>query len=173
MIPESEELIKSDSCQRGDRLLADAMLGRLAKWLRILGYDTAYLADTDDFALLRLARAEDRLILTRDHALAARRGVRALLVKSGALQDQLRQVCAALGPPQDPALPRCPVCNHPLEAVSPDQVVDRLPVYVRRTHDQFSLCAHCDRVYWRGTHWQRMEQLLEGLRDEAGFDTME
>ena len=64
------------------KLLADAMLGRLAKWLRILGYDTAYLADTDDFAVMRLARAEDRLVLTRDHALAGRRGIRTVLIES-------------------------------------------------------------------------------------------
>ena len=169
-------MIKSDTRNQGrtqgHRLLADAMLGRLAKWLRILGYDTAYLSDTDDFALMRLARAQDRLILTRDRALAARRGVRALLVKSETLDEQLRQVCVAVGPPPDPPLPRCSVCNHPLAQVSPERVADRLPVYIRQTHDQFSFCANCDRVYWRGTHWQRMMALINGLRDGAGFDTI-
>lgn len=165
-------MIKSDPPNQEHKLLADAMLGRLAKWLRILGYDTAYLSDTDDFAIMRLARAQDRLILTRDHALAARRGVRAFLVKSGDLEDQLRQVCAALGPPPDPPVPRCPVCNHPLAEVPPERVADRLPVYIRQTHDQFSLCANCDRVYWRGTHWQRMKALIDGLRNGPGFDTI-
>ena len=106
MIPESGELNKSDT---EIKLLADAMLGRLAKWLRILGYDTAYLADTDDFAVMRLARAENRLILTCDRALARRRGVRALVVDSELLEEQLRQVCGRIGPPPKAAPARCPV----------------------------------------------------------------
>jgi uncharacterized protein with PIN domain len=159
MIPKSCELNKST------KLLADAMLGRLAKWLRVLGYDTAYLADTDDFAVMRLARAEGRLILTRDRALAERRGVRALLVESERLEDQLRQVWAAVGPPPDPSCSRCPVCNAPLVEAPPAMVADRVPPYVQRAHTHFSWCSACDRLYWPGSHWQRMRALIAGLRD--------
>jgi uncharacterized protein with PIN domain len=155
------------------KLLADAMLGRLAKWLRLLGYNTAYLADTDDFAVMRLARAEGRLILTRDRGLARRRGVRALLVESEKLEDQLRQVGVNVGPPSNPPFSRCPVCNQPLVEAAPELVADRVPPYVRRTHTSFSLCVACDRLYWPGTHWQQMRVLVEGLRDEEGFDTIE
>lgn len=164
------------------KLLADAMLGRLARYLRILGYDTAYLADTDDFAVMRLARAEGRLLLTRDCELAARPGVRALLIDSEVLDDQLEQVWAAAGPPPDGFASRCPICNHPLVEVEPDLVADRVPPYVRRTQQRFTLCAACGRVYWQGSHWQRMRSLItrfndkgvkKGLRDAGGSATME
>lgn len=152
------------------KLLADAMLGRLSRWLRIMGYDTAYLADTDDFAVLRLARAEERLILTRDHDLAERRGVHTVLINSESLEDQLREVWAAVGPPPEPSFSRCPECNRTLVQASPEVVAARVPPYIKRTQDEFSLCEACGRVYWQGTHWQRMQELIEGLRDEKGSD---
>jgi uncharacterized protein with PIN domain len=155
------------------KLLADAMLGRLAKWLRILGYDTAYSADTDDFAVLRLARAEERLILTRDQDLAERRGVRTLLIASESLEDQLREVRAAIGLPPESSFSRCPECNVMLVEAPPELVAERVPPFVRRTQQQFSLCEGCGRVYWRGTHWERMQDLLTGLRDGEGSDKIE
>jgi uncharacterized protein with PIN domain len=155
------------------KLLADAMLGRLAKWLRILGYDTAYSADTDDFAVLRLARAEERLILTRDQDLAERRGVRTLLIASESLEDQLREVRAAIGPPPEPSFSRCPECNGMLVKAPPELVAERVPPFVRRTQQQFALCEGCGRVYWQGTHWERMQDLLTGLRDGEGSDKIE
>ncbi len=155
------------------RLLVDAMLGRLAKWLRILGYDTAYLTDTDDFALMRLARAEDRLILTRDRALAQRRGVNTLLVDGDSLEEQLRQVWDAVGPPASDTMPRCPVCNQVLIEAAAELVAARVPPYVRQTQRRFSLCAKCERIYWRGTHWSSMHALITELRDEAGSDKID
>lgn len=147
------------------KLLADTMLGRLAKWLRILGYDTAYLADADNFAVMRLARAEDRLILTRDRTLAGRRGVRTLLLESETLEEQLRQVRDDVGPPPDPPFSRCPACNQPLVQAPPELVAARVPPYVQRTHSRFARCVACDRLYWPGSHWQRMQALIAGLRD--------
>jgi len=155
------------------KLLADAMLGRLARWLRILGYDTVYSADTDDFAVLRLARAGERLILTRDHDLAERRGVRTLLITSESLEDQLREVRAAIGPPTDTSFSRCPECNGMLVEAPPALVTERVPPFVRRTQRHFSLCEGCGRVYWRGTHWERMQELITGLRAGEGSDTIE
>jgi uncharacterized protein with PIN domain len=152
------------------KLLADAMLGRLAKWLRILGYDTEYLADTDDYAVMRLARAEGRLILTRDRALAARPELRTLLVESESLEEQLLQIREALGPPPEPAATRCSLCNRVLLDAPPELVKAQVPPYVRRTHDQFSVCPECGRVFWQGTHWAQMEALIAGLHDEPGSD---
>ena len=154
------------------KLVADAMLGRLAKWLRILGYDTIFVADTDDWAVIRLARAQDRLILTRDRALSVRRGVRALVVESQELKVQLRQVWYSVGPPSNPPFSRCPVCNQPLSEVSARQVQARVPPYVQRTQTRFKGCAACDRIYWPGSHWQRMRALLTGLRDASSSDKM-
>ena len=146
------------------RLLADCMLGRLAKWLRLLGYDTAYDNDATDHDLARRARAEGRVLLTRDRELAARRGLETLLIQSERLPEQVEEVQQALGPPLDLSLSRCSVCNGILEAVSGNDVVDRVPPYVLRTHSDFRRCTDCGRVYWSGSHVEEMSEELEDFR---------
>jgi uncharacterized protein with PIN domain len=136
------------------------MLGTLAKWLRILGYDTAYDPALDDYQLMRLARAEDRLLLTRDRELAKRRGVRALLIESEDLDGQIGQVLADLDLQPDQSFSRCPICNEPLLPLDREAARARVPAYVARTQQTFKICPACQRVYWRGTHWQRMEERL-------------
>ncbi|HIE39638.1 MAG TPA: hypothetical protein EYP77_11345 [Anaerolineae bacterium] len=143
------------------RLLADGMLGRLARWLRLLGYDTAYENDADDLRLARRARAEGRVLLTRDRELAARRGLHTLLLESEVLEEQIRQVREALGPPPDLALSRCSLCNLSLEPATHEEVADRVPPYVLRTQERFRTCPGCGRVYWGGTHLERMRQQME------------
>ena len=142
------------------RLLADGMLGRLARWLRLLGYDTAYENDADDLELARRARAEGRILLTRDRSLAARRGLQTLLIESERVQEQVRQVVEMLGPPLNPALSRCSLCNIPLEPATSQQVADRVPPYVLQTQKRFGVCPTCGRVYWAGTHLQHMKRYL-------------
>ncbi len=145
------------------RLLLDGMLGRLARWLRLLGYDAAYENDANDLHLARRARAEGRVLLTRDRALAARRGLRTLLIASETLAEQVQQVQQALGPPPDAALSRCSQCNVPLRLASREEVADLVPPYVLRTHEQFHLCPACGRVYWAGTHLEQMRRQMEGF----------
>jgi hypothetical protein len=145
------------------RFIADAMLGTLAKWLRILGYDTLFDASLNDHQLARLARAEDRVLLTRDRELARRRGLHALLVAGEHLDDQVRQVLSELSLVPDGAFSRCPVCNQPLEAIDRETAQARVPAYVVQTYDSFSCCPACRRVYWRGTHWQQMDEHLKNL----------
>jgi uncharacterized protein with PIN domain len=152
--------------ERPLKLLADGMLGTLAKWLRLLGYDTAYDNAAADPELARRARAEGRVLLTRDRELAGRRGLRTLLIRSETLQEQVREVQDALGPPPDPALSRCAVCNAALETVSPDAVADRVPPYVLRTQTEFRRCPGCGRVYWPGTHVDEMRDRMDELADE-------
>jgi uncharacterized protein with PIN domain len=156
------------------------MLGTLAKWLRILGYDTRYDPDRDDHQLVRLARAEDRVLLTRDRELSRRRGVRSLLIASQDLDEQCLQVVTDLELDLDPdrSYSRCPVCNEALERLEYDQAQARVPAYVARTRRSFKICPACHRIYWRGTHWQRMERRLARLRShdtpsetEGGSDT--
>lgn len=143
------------------RLLADGMLGRLAKWLRLLGYDTAYDNAATDPELARRARAEGRVLLTRDRELAARRGLRTLLIQSELLEEQVLEVRDALGPPPHPALSRCPVCNRLLEPISPAEIAARVPPYVLRTQTEFQRCPDCERVYWPGSHLQMMRNQME------------
>lgn len=142
-------------------LLLDAMLGRLARWLRLMGYDAAYLADTDDIVLVRLARAEARLIVTCDRGLAARRGVRAILINSQRLEEQVAQVQEEAGPPPMPVVPRCGVCNTPLKALPRAAARGRVPPYVWRTQQDFTVCEGCHRVYWQGSHWDGIQRWLD------------
>lgn len=145
------------------RLVADAMLGKLARWLRILGYDTLYDPAWGDNELVRLARAGDRILLTRDVALARRRGLRTLLIADDLLEAQLRQVVAALGLRTEASFSRCPVCNERLEEVPRSWAWGHVPPYTFCTQREFRLCPSCNRFYWRGSHWERMRSAVSDL----------
>ena len=149
------------------RFVVDSMLGRLAKWLRALGYDTAYPSSMNDDELTCLAQQEGRVLLTRDNQLARRKGVRALLVKSDYLEEQVRQVIGELHlSPNREALLRCLVCNEPLEEVDKATLEGVVPPYVWQTQEQFRRCPRCGRVYWRGTHWRRMRGKIAEISGE-------
>jgi uncharacterized protein with PIN domain len=146
------------------KLLADAMLGRLAKWLRVLGYDTAYLPQLEDHELVRLARAEDRILLTRDRELTRRKGVRSLFIESDRFEEQLGQLLRDLDLDCTNQKPRCARCNAALLPITRKEASARVPRYVWHRHSDFTLCPHCDKVYWKGTHWQRMRERIDEIR---------
>ena len=150
------------------RLLADAMLGKLTRWLRLLGYDTAYNPAWDDAAIVRLARAEGRVVLTRDRELAARRGVQALLLTSDQLEQQMAQIMEELKLPPAEAGSRCSLCNAPLEPIAKAELQGRVPPYVFRTQELFRRCPRCDKIYWPGGHWARMQPVMNHLREARG-----
>ncbi len=150
------------------RFLADCNVGRLARWLRALGYDTSYHARIEDGELVREAAAEDRVLLTRDRDLTKRRViqtgvVRAILIRDDEVTMQVRQVFAELALELKDALTRCIECNAELQPRMPAAVAERVPPYVRRTQSRYSECPDCGRIYWAGTHWQRMREVLLGL----------
>jgi len=150
------------------RFLADCNVGRLARWLRALGYDASYHARIGDAELVREAAAESRVLLTRDRDLTKRRiiqtgVVRAILIRDDDVTNQLRQVFAELGLELKEALTRCIECNSELQSRMPAVVAERVPPYVRRTQSRYSECPECGRIYWAGTHWQRMREVLAGL----------
>ena len=148
---------------RGIRFLADSMLGTLAKWLRILGYDTTYYAHLDDNEIARLARAEERVLLTRDTALAGRKGLRCLFIESELLKEQLAQVLRTYALHAHQPFSRCPVCNTALEDVPKYEAWGQVPPFVYQTQDRFRLCPECNRFYWRGTHWRKMLENVKKL----------
>ena len=148
------------------KLIADAMLGALARWLRALDLDVAYEPDIDDAELVEKAVAEGRVILTRDRRLTERRLARNhLLIRSEVVEEQVRQVLEELGirPDTGRRLGRCLRCNTPLEDLDPEEARARVPPWVARTHQEFRGCPGCGRVYWRGTHVDRMARILEAL----------
>ena len=141
------------------KLLCDHMLGTLAKWLRFMGYDTAYPGPLDDSELLALADVEERVLLTRDKELASR-SPRAVRVRSDDLEEQIREVATALGLRVVDSLSRCSVCNAILAAVPSEAVRAVVPEGVRSRHQAFWQCPSCRRVYWQGSHWDKMVERL-------------
>ncbi len=144
------------------RFLCDAMLGSLARWLRLFGYDTLFcepgLPDRD---LALRAREEGRWLLTRDRELAAT-GPKTLMVRGAGLEAQLEEVFLRLdlSPPPDLEGARCAECNGELEPVPAEAVAEVVPPHVRRTSPRFSRCRRCERVYWPGSHSERILETM-------------
>ncbi len=150
----------SPTAKATPRLIVDAMLGRLAKWLRLAGYDALYWRDGSDEELIAAAQAEARVIITRDRQLAGRRGVTAVLVAAETLDEQIAEVRATLGGDPQP-FSRCPECNGVLQELAHADARPLVPPYVWHTQTEFRRCAGCGRVYWKGTHWPAVQARLE------------
>ncbi len=153
---------------RDVRFALDVHLGRLARLLRMFGFDALYRNSMEDEELVRTARREKRIVLTRDRGLLKRRSVtHGYLVRSLVPRDQLAEVMKRFDLAGIVRLGgRCVSCNVTLERVSREEVLGRLPPAVARDYTEFSQCPACQRVFWRGTHWQKMTELARflGLR---------
>jgi len=151
----------------GLKFIVDNNVGKLAKWLRIMGYDTRFFNGSDDSHLVATALAEGRVVLTRDTQIMKRRVVtsgqlKAILIQSDEPERQMHQVIEALDLDcQFRPFSLCLECNQPLEERSKQQVKDLVPPYVFQTQSQYMQCPACHRIYWRGTHWQRMTEKLK------------
>jgi uncharacterized protein len=145
------------------RFAADAMLGRLARWLRVLGYDTSYDETLADPVLVQLAREQSRLLLTRDrHLLRELRPARAFEVRQDDPLQQLRDVVLELAlPPPTGLFTRCLLCNAPLDAMERQEALAALPEAVRDLPGPVRRCPSCGRLYWDGSHVRRMRAALE------------
>jgi len=145
------------------RFVADAHLGGLARLLRMAGFDTLYDNNIDDPTVAALSAGEGRIALTRDRDLLKRRGItHGCYVRALKPAQQFAEMFQRLDLASN-ARPftLCLACNAPLRAVPKAEVVDRLPLSVRATQDQFLTCDCCHGVFWRGSHWRRMKALLE------------
>ena len=150
------------------RFIADVMLGRLARWLRILGYDVLYSNSFADKEIVELAQEDDRVILTRDVRMLERRGAQNhVFIESGDLDTQIEQVIGALHLERLELFSRCLECNRILEVEAREAVEGRVPPYVFRTQESFKSCPECGRIYWPGTHRDHIQQ-----RVEKWFDTL-
>ena len=155
------------------KFIVDNNVGKLAKWLRIMGYDTVFFDDIDDSRMVAKALAESRVILTRDTEIMKRGLVtsgrlKAILISSEEPEKQMRQVIKTLNLDcQFRPFALCLECNQPLVEKNKDQVKDRVPPYVFQTKSQYVECPACHRIYWRGTHWQAMTKKLKKLMNET------
>lgn len=140
------------------KFIADAMLGRLARRLRLLGFDVLYDRTLDDNTVIRIALEQQRLILTRDTGLASRPLARShLFIRSDLVERQLEEVLSVYAVAADRALSRCSICNTPLAVLSKEEARDLVPEHVRMEQSVFFQCGTCGRVYWPGSHVKRMK----------------
>ncbi len=144
------------------KLLCDHMLGSLARWLRFMGYDTAYPRAMKDRDLMEKARGEGRILVTRDKELAARYPG-AVCVESDILEDQIREIAEILPLRVLDPLSRCSICNSDIVPVPAESVRHVVPAGVLDRHDEFWRCPTCGKVYWQGTHWDKMIERLNSL----------
>ncbi len=139
------------------------MLGGLAKWLRILGYDTLYYSDIDDSLLLRIAREEGRTLLTRDTRLIRVRGLKNFIfIKDDNPEDQLRQLFKS-GQIQEnrEILSRCIHCNSILHTISSDKAEGTIPDFALWREGDVRQCPSCGKFYWKGTHPEKIRERLK------------
>ena len=148
------------------KFIADVMLGTLARWLRVLGQDVAYDPFINDSLLMRRAREEGRLLLTRDTRLLLVKDVPPyLFITDDQLEKQLAQVIETLQliPNENEFLTRCLACNGVLEGVDRKIVKAKVYPYVYATQREFRRCPDCSRIYWPGTHLPRLKEKLYRL----------
>ncbi|MDD5348355.1 MAG: Mut7-C RNAse domain-containing protein [Candidatus Omnitrophica bacterium] len=149
------------------KLLLTRELGRLARWLRIMGFDSEYTRQNNNASVLMQALREDRTILTRNHHLPASRGIKILVLEQETIKEQLGETLRLLriDPGQERMFTRCTICNKELTAVAKESVKDKVPEYVFSTQEDFYSCGTCGRIYWHGTHWGNVRQLLDSIKE--------
>jgi len=144
------------------KFIADVMVGKLARWLRVLGFDVAYSNKYDDDEILRIGAEDNRIILTRDNPLAARvRDSRCLFIESDDYKEQIQQVLRSFDLKDFAVFSRCLECNSLLADVDKEAVFNDVPPYVYLTQDRFARCPSCHRIYWHGTHADEMLKRLQ------------
>jgi uncharacterized protein with PIN domain len=143
------------------KFVADHMLGSLAKWLRMMGYDTLYDKGLDDAQIADAARGGSRFILTRDKELSKEPG--AFFVEDEGLDSQLSAVAGKFGLKFDESATRCTACNGELIDLPKEEAKESVPEGAYEGNDKFWKCSGCGKVYWRGSHWQGIMERLKRL----------
>ena len=172
-ITQDEDRVEVHPIQNGcpiePRFVLDGHLGRLAAYLRMLGFDCLYRNDYEDQELAEILQREERILLTRDRRLLMRKAVvHGYCPRSLDSLTQLTEVirCFALLKRIAP-FHRCLRCNHPLETVPKEAVFDRLEPLTRLYFDEFRICPSCQQIYWKGSHYERMQEIVEKLREDS------
>jgi hypothetical protein len=147
------------------KFLTDGMLGKLTRWLRMLGHDVEYTGSMNDRALLEKAKKEGRILLTRDLELyqqAIGHGAEAYLIESSNQTANLAKLAKRFGFQLeiDVNVSRCPKCNTIIKLVSKASVIDKIPKTTSANYNEFWMCPSCGQVYWRGAHWKRIDETL-------------
>jgi len=160
------------------RFLADGMLGKLTRWLRMLGCDVKYYDNLEDEELIKTAKEENRVLLTRDIQLyrrASMNNIQAYLVKCSTETERLAEVAQQFNIELeiDVNNSRCPKCNAKLETVPKDKIKDKVPQATLCFFNDYWICPDCGQIYWQGSHWQKINRKLleaKGLKPKAKID---
>lgn len=162
------------------KIVVDSMLGNLARWLRVLGYDTEYSRRMQDRDILSLAIRDDRVVITRDlglHRRAIKKNLKSIYVPPDLTEiaDILVLVAEKLGLSIgfDKGNTRCPLCNSGLTIVPKAQIASLTPPEVLNKYDTFWYCARCNKVYWQGNHWKTIAETIEVVRSKLDKGTRE
>ena len=142
-------------------------LGRLATWLRILGYDSSFYQGDNLSTLVITALREERVILTRNSRISRFPGPRIAKIKSDFVAQQIKQVIfeLKLKPKHKDMFTRCVICNIELEEIAKSRIKDKVPEYVYQNQKDFVVCPRCKKVYWQGTHWGNAREYLEKIQN--------
>jgi uncharacterized protein with PIN domain len=148
-----------------EKFILTRELGRLAKWLRILGFDTVYFKARNRSSLIIDALRENRIIVTRNHHINATPALRIINIQADRLDDQLKQLVRESGISLDKKqlFSRCTICNAELTFIDKEKVKEKVPPYVFETQDDFCACPNCQKIYWAGTHWGNVESTLKEI----------
>lgn len=151
------------------RFIADAMLGSLAKWLRIMGFDTLYYRVIDDNELVRTAKQEGRILITRDTGICrSKKAGKCLLIHTENTKEQLREVMKVIGiqPEMISSSQRCAICNGELISAERSSVSGDTPEHVFRHASAFLKCGECGKVYWEGSHKRMIDGVIAAIKKE-------
>ena len=148
------------------RFICDEQLGRLAKWLRLQGFDTLFECPIPDSKLIRLAQSEGRILLTRDRDLSAKTLWEAVVpIEATDYTQQLKELRKKLKLPRGRLFSRCLECNELIQPISKAEVQNRVPEEVFRFYKEFYTCPRCKKVFWRGTHVRNSEARLRRQKE--------
>ncbi|MCX6666812.1 MAG: Mut7-C RNAse domain-containing protein [Euryarchaeota archaeon] len=150
------------------KALCDQMLGTLAKWLRLFGFDTFYAnSEMEDEELLQVAKKEDRVIITRDKQLIVRgkkEKLPVIEVNTTDLDEQLNLVLKNVDIDQKAVLSRCSICNTILDEIEKSEVRNKVPEKIFENNEKFWFCSKCNKFYWMGSHYERILNKIEKIK---------
>jgi uncharacterized protein with PIN domain len=147
------------------------MLGTLAKWLRIYGFDTFYAkSEIDDKKLIEIAKKEKRILLTKDKNLiykARRENVKTILFKKSGIDYELSKVLNNFEIDKDLVLSRCILCNNKAKIIKKEEIIGKVPNKVFEKQNEFWFCSKCKKIYWKGTHYEKMFEKIKKMSSKA------
>ena len=150
--------------------ILDGMLGSLARWLRIIGYDTMYYVDKNDEELIIEALDTKRILISRDSSLiqnSLNKGAYAIQISSDNIKDQLREITETLELNLSPKNSLCPKCNGSLKSIKKEFLRKEIPKRTYKAFNDFWQCVNCRRNYWKGSHWVRILNTLQNIKSDS------